>query len=95
MTYDEPMFSGFTRKMFELPYCYFNTAQYCSNLVERKIKVSSKVTELGKGLYDAQALKICSPVVNMSTNTPNIRSLCSPMGCDSHLNDLDECTELI
>jgi hypothetical protein len=95
MTYDEPMFAKFTRKAYELPYSYYNTVQYSSNLIDRHIKVSSKVTELGKGLVDVRAIRICSPIVNLATNAPGIRSLSSPMGCNGHLDDLDECTELI
>lgn len=95
MTFDEPMFTQFTKFEIELPYSYHNQFVYESNLIARKYKVSSKIKSLGNDMKDVKCIRICSNVLNLSKHTPSLTRLATPIGCNSNLSDLDECHDLI
>ena len=95
MTYDEPMFAVFKRRAIELPYSYLNQVSYVAPSIEKRLKISSKLKEIGRDMHDVWGMRTCGNILNLAQNTSSLKCLSSPMGCDSNLSDLDECHELI
>lgn len=66
MTYDDVMFTNFTPLKIELPYSCLNSMNYVCPQMQKHVKVSTKMREIGKDFQDVVGLRLCDKVVNFA-----------------------------